>query len=253
MCTGIAYGTPMLKIYDAVANEVGRRFAKKDLPIVSLDIGAGRGDLLKRISSFHKIQPHACDYHVERFDHGICEIRKVDLNKDILPYEDNQFDLVTCSEVFEHLENYHSAIREAFRVLKKGGVFIVTTPNVLNMKSRVRYLSSGFVNLFGPLPVKTDDYYSMGKHITPIPYFYLANSLMDAGFMDIGLSVDKTQMTSLLYLVLLFPILWPLWKVFLYNEERKGKLTNANRIHVSRHISTPVMTGRTIVLSALKA
>jgi len=42
-------------------------------------------------------------------------------------------------------------------VLKPNGLMVVTTPNVLNMKSRLRYLVSGFANLFGPLPVKNQD------------------------------------------------------------------------------------------------
>ena len=33
-----------------------------------------------------------------------------------LPFEDNTFDLVICSEVLEHLEDYHAAIDEIYRV-----------------------------------------------------------------------------------------------------------------------------------------
>jgi hypothetical protein len=154
--------------------------------------------------------------------------------------------------VFEHLENYRFIIRDAQRILKKDGVVVVTTPNVLNMKSRIRYLISGFHNMFGPLPTKTDNYHSTGKHITPIPYFYLAHSLMDAGFSDIRLNVDKLQRTSLFYMALIKPIIWPLWKLFLYYERRGGTLTETNRCHVLRHFSTQILAGRTIILSASK-
>jgi ubiquinone/menaquinone biosynthesis C-methylase UbiE len=212
----------------------------------------GGGDLLKQISSAYRINASACDYHIERFDNNICTINKVDLNKDKLPYDDNYFDLVTCSEVFEHLENYRFVARDAFRVLKKDGILVVTTPNVLNMKSRIRYFISGFANMFGPLPARTDDYYSTGKHITPIPYFYLAHALIDAGFDDIRLNVDKLQKSSLFYMVLLFPLLWPLWKIFLYYERRGKTLTNNNLNHVSRHFTIQIMAGRTIILSAIK-
>lgn len=124
----------------------------------------------------------ACDFHVERFAVEWVPCKQVNLNLESLPYPDAEFDLVTFSEVIEHVENYRALLREAFRVTTSGGVLVLTTPNVLNVNSRVRYLVSGFANLFGPLPVRNDKLYSTGGHITPIPYFYLAHALLDAGF-----------------------------------------------------------------------
>lgn len=44
------------------------------------------------------------------------------------PYADATFDAVICSEVLEHLEDYHAALAEITRVLKPGGVFVATVP-----------------------------------------------------------------------------------------------------------------------------
>jgi ubiquinone/menaquinone biosynthesis C-methylase UbiE len=44
-----------------------------------------------------------------------------------IPFEDNHFDLVTCIDVIEHVENYKPFLAELIRVSKKG-VFI-STPN----------------------------------------------------------------------------------------------------------------------------
>ena len=44
------------------------------------------------------------------------------------PYADATFDAVICSEVLEHLEDYHAALAEIARVLKPGGVFVATVP-----------------------------------------------------------------------------------------------------------------------------
>ena len=52
----------------------------------------------------------------------------VNLNK-VLPFEDNSFDLIYCSEVIEHLIDPHFTIREFNRILKPCGNIIVTTPN----------------------------------------------------------------------------------------------------------------------------
>jgi len=44
-----------------------------------------------------------------------------------LPFPDNHFDLVTCVDVLEHVEDYHRFLEELLRVSRKG-VFI-STPN----------------------------------------------------------------------------------------------------------------------------
>src|SRR3989344_45334 len=46
-----------------------------------------------------------------------------------LPFADNTFDLIWCSEVIEHLINPQITISEFRRVLKPNGLVILTTPN----------------------------------------------------------------------------------------------------------------------------
>lgn len=43
-------------------------------------------------------------------------------------YEDNTFDFIFCGEVIEHMENPQALIDEMYRVVKKGGIVITTTP-----------------------------------------------------------------------------------------------------------------------------
>jgi SAM-dependent methyltransferase len=45
-----------------------------------------------------------------------------------VPFPDDSFGIVTSIEVLEHLEDPVSAIKEANRVLKQGGILLVTTP-----------------------------------------------------------------------------------------------------------------------------
>ena len=45
-----------------------------------------------------------------------------------LPFPNNSFDLVICSEVLEHLHEYNDAIKEIHRVLKPGGKFYASVP-----------------------------------------------------------------------------------------------------------------------------
>ena len=45
-----------------------------------------------------------------------------------LPFADNTFDKVICSEVLEHIPDYRGALNEIQRVLKPGGLFCASVP-----------------------------------------------------------------------------------------------------------------------------
>jgi SAM-dependent methyltransferase len=46
-----------------------------------------------------------------------------------LPFEEEAFDAVWCTEVLEHLFDVHGAMAELNRVLKPGGLLVLTTPH----------------------------------------------------------------------------------------------------------------------------
>ena len=48
-----------------------------------------------------------------------------------LPFKDNAYDAVICSEVLEHLESLDNAVSEIVRVLKPGGVLAVSVPRFI--------------------------------------------------------------------------------------------------------------------------
>lgn len=78
------------------------------------------------------------------------------------------------------------------------GVAVCSTPNILNLRSRLRYLSSGFYHLFGPLAADESDTHTTRGHINPVSCFYLSHALLSAGFYDLKVTVDKYQRRSLL-------------------------------------------------------
>ncbi len=84
---------------------------------------------------------------------------------------------------------------------------MVTTPNILNLKSRLRFLFFGFYNLFGPLHFRESNLYSTDGHTTPIGLFYLIHSLVDAGFSEITVRVDKRQKTKDIFNLFGFSVL----------------------------------------------
>ncbi|HET9224028.1 MAG TPA: class I SAM-dependent methyltransferase [Roseiflexaceae bacterium] len=70
------------------------------------------------------------------------DVRFCNLDEQPLPFEDGRFDAVVFSEVIEHLAGSPlPAVREMARVLRPGGRLVITTPNQLYLKSRLRTLA----------------------------------------------------------------------------------------------------------------
>ncbi|MBD3244921.1 MAG: methyltransferase domain-containing protein [Candidatus Moranbacteria bacterium] len=68
-------------------------------------------------------------------------VLKIDIERQKLPFDDNSVDNVLFSEVFEHLgQNPLFAIQEINRILKPGGKFILTTPNLYRIGNILRYI-----------------------------------------------------------------------------------------------------------------
>lgn len=61
------------------------------------------------------------------------EFAVADLHR--VPLADSSVDWIVCLQVIEHLENAHTFVREAARVLGPGGTLIVSTPNRLTFPS----------------------------------------------------------------------------------------------------------------------
>lgn len=239
------------KILEAVVAKI--RAMSPQLSGRYLDIGAGHGDLIRRVSEEFAVEAEACDYTSELMRIPKIRVDVVDLDIDPLPYANAAFDLITCTEVIEHLAHYRRTLRDIFRVLKPGGIFVVTTPNVLNLRSRIRYLLFGFFSLFGPLHLRESRRYLTGGHINPVSYFYVAHALSDAGFTAISVSIDKRQRASAVWLILLWlPIrLFSLWATF-RERNRYKTIDGANARFVREMNSCDLLLGRTIIVGCKK-
>jgi 2-polyprenyl-3-methyl-5-hydroxy-6-metoxy-1,4-benzoquinol methylase len=81
-----------------------------------------------------------------------------------LPFQDNQFDLVVCSEVLEHIpkrSSQISAIQELNRITVNGGYVVISTPNPRSPFYRGKKLIRGVGRLLGV--AKGNDY--GGQHV----------------------------------------------------------------------------------------
>jgi SAM-dependent methyltransferase len=115
-----------------------------------LDIGCGRGDLLRRIRDEWK---PAELVGVDPIDWLEPDLRK-DVTFHAIAAEDADdlplADRVLLVEVVEHLEAPWSALRKAARLVAPGGRIVVSTPNLATLRNRVELGLRGQLTSFRP-------------------------------------------------------------------------------------------------------
>lgn len=97
-------------------------------------------------------------------DYTGIDFEECDLEQDKIPYPDDTFDIVLNYSVIEHLYSPSNFLRESYRVLKKGGLLAVITPNwKLDMRN----------------------FYDDPTHVRPYTKTGLEQVLRIAGFTDL--------------------------------------------------------------------
>lgn len=108
-----------------------------------VDFGGGDGKFTSRIM---RIVGGKEVYCVDVSDHCLSQLPSwikgvtFDLNSGDYPFKDDYFDLVSAVEVIEHLTNCDNLIKNSYRILKRGGHFIITTPNLSSWINRIMLL-----------------------------------------------------------------------------------------------------------------
>lgn len=101
-----------------------------------LDAGCGdgiNGAVLKRLFNQRAFNCEivGCDYNSTRLSRAQSQGYERILQADLLqlPFEDNEFGLILCSHVLEHIPQDEACLRELKRVLKPNGLLILAMPN----------------------------------------------------------------------------------------------------------------------------
>ncbi len=114
-----------------------RKILEGSRPAKILDIGCHGGTLTEVISKkFPGAKVFAIDISPDAVEYAKKQRPKINFllaDANSLPFEDNFFDLVTCSDTFEHLPDSGRVLSEIRRVLSKRGevLFIIPTESIL--------------------------------------------------------------------------------------------------------------------------
>jgi 2-polyprenyl-3-methyl-5-hydroxy-6-metoxy-1,4-benzoquinol methylase len=105
-----------------------------------LDVGCGTGAWLSRLRHAGYLDLHGIDLDHAARSVSRVEFTVVDLEDVHWPLESNSFDFITAIEVVEHIGNRSNFLRNINRCLSIDGSALLTTPNVHNLASRMRFV-----------------------------------------------------------------------------------------------------------------
>lgn len=224
-----------------------------------VDVGAGRGHFVRLVAERLRargFEPRdrifACDLVPGSFEVADVDCRPIG-DGGRLPFGDGEFDAIVSIEVVEHVEDPFLFWRELARIAKPGATIVVTTPNVLNVNSRLRTLFTGFPLLFDPLPLDRHDPRRLGGHIHPLTPYYLAYGALRAGLAEPSFHPDRTKASA----VALACVLWPLLRVGRLRHELRWRrktpdILEQNRALLEAQNGWALQTCRSTVLRVRK-
>jgi len=143
----------IFKDFNEIQRQAWLKQTLASLPKGARILDAGAGELKNRKYCCHLdyVSQDFCQYQgggglneglqPERWDTSL-----IDVVSDItsIPLPDASFDAILCSEVLEHVPEPTHALDEFARLLKPGGVLILTAPFASNVHMAPYYYCSGF-------------------------------------------------------------------------------------------------------------
>lgn len=211
-----------------------------------LDIPCGEGAFTKRLTE-KNVDVHSADCeNIIRFSGAKFSV--ADMNEK-LPYRDEEFDGVVCIDGIEHIERPFDFIKECRRIVKPEGFLIISTPNISALRSRWRWLLTGFhnkckapLNERNPMPL---------HHITMVSLPELRYRLETNGFTIAKIATNRVKFFTWLYFFLV-PFSFLRTFIVFKKESNNEMLKEINRQVLKQMFSIPVLFGETLIVLARK-
>jgi SAM-dependent methyltransferase len=132
-----------------------------------IEFGVGYGTFAEKVMNLFKSSIYVgveINEEVKLKIPKMIDLLILDLNNGRIPYPDEYFDLGIACEIIEHLANPDNLLSEASRVIKKGGYFLISTPNLASWLNRI-LLMLGLV----PIQYEISWLYRLGDSLIGLP------------------------------------------------------------------------------------
>ena len=141
-------------------------YLKKGMHI--LDFGCGQGAFSQRLVDIGMIVD-ACDINTDQIKANVNKKITLDLNKEINPDSfSDKYDMLIALEILEHLQNPCKYLNDCLTLLKDDGIIVLSTPNISNFVSRLRFFMMGSLIAFENPDLAHG-------HITPLSFIQIEN------------------------------------------------------------------------------
>jgi SAM-dependent methyltransferase len=145
-------------VHEFILREVLNRYSPHSGP--AIDLGAGSGALAVRLrDAGWEVRAADRDRQAYKADIPFIQVDLDEGNFSALVGE-RKFGLITAVEVIEHVESPIGFLRNVTRMLKPGGLAVLTTPNIDNAPARLKFFLTGRLRMM--------DERSDPTHISPI-------------------------------------------------------------------------------------
>ncbi|MBN2411771.1 class I SAM-dependent methyltransferase [candidate division KSB1 bacterium] len=206
------FGTKDIKVF--VERALLKRTELNGKIVIDIPAGSGHSTrILQRMGA--KVESY--DLFPEFFNVGDITCNKVDLSRK-QPKQSQYADYVLCQEGIEHVSDQLFMLQELNRILKKGGILFLTTPNHSKLRSKFSYLLSESEYSYKIMPPNEMDsiWFSDNKvsdniyfgHIFLIGIQKLRVLARLAGFRIKKIHHLRVNRTSFFLLLLFYPLIF---------------------------------------------
>lgn len=227
-------------------NVVAELLGEGDDYKVILDLPCGEGAFSKRMLERGADVFSADCLNIIKIPHP--QFSLVDMNER-LPYADATFDAVVCIDGIEHIERPFDFIRECRRIIRKGGALIISTPNLTALRSRWRYLLTGF-HQGGKSPLD-ESRHTPYHHLSLVSFPELRYRLHANGFRVAAVRTNRVMLVSWLYGVLA-PLAYLVTALSFNKEEKAVHVREQNGEILNQMFTVPVLFGETLIVKAVR-
>lgn len=231
---------------EALYRRVLQLLAARPGPLRILDIPAGHGILSARLAEAgHAVI--AVELAPERF--VVPGVPCVPASmEERLPFADGAFDALVSLEGIEHLRNPYAFVAECRRILAPGGRLLLSTPNILKLNSRLRFLTGGFLNSF-PRPLNEHrERYGMYGHVSLLSYYAMRFLLHSEGLHIRRVATSRQKLGDWVLAPLVPAIAMATWLSLLRERDPRQRETNRE---IARHVlSADLLFGKHLIIVA---